>query len=127
MTHHAYGPVLLVVALMAAGCGGGTEPTDSPPQRLYKETGALQCSPEGGPDASQARLDAEVDALKRAGADVVSSSCANDSAIRSASCSSESGDLFSVEISSSTVPLAQSLGFRDGALFVDPYLKKCRR
>lgn len=67
MARHAYLQGPLVVTLADTSCSGSAEPMDSPPQRRNKATGALQYSPEGGRQARQARLDVEVDALKRAG------------------------------------------------------------
>ena len=63
-------PLVTLAVVSMMGCGG----SDDPVVVLYKSTGSLQCAPT---QTTQARLDAEVSALRQAGASVTASSCAN--------------------------------------------------
>ena len=85
-------PLVTLAVVSMMGCGG----SDDPVVVLYKSTGSLQCAPT---QTTQARLDAEVSALRQAGASVTASSCANDGLPRITLCGVDNGDLFSVTTS----------------------------
>lgn len=100
--------VLPTLALL--GCGG----SDDTAPVLYKPTGSLQCSPT---QTTQARLDAEVPSLRRAGAFVSASSCANDGAPHITLCGGENGDLFSVTVAPSSESLARQSGYQPASQY----------
>jgi hypothetical protein len=97
-------PLTLLAAVAIGGCGG----SDDAASVLYKPTGSVQCSPS---QTTQARLDAEVSALRAAGASVVASGCADAGVAYPALCGIEKGDLFSVTVSPDSVSVTRQLGF----------------
>ncbi len=102
--------IYLVVAFSLISCNGANVAASV----LYKPTGTLQCSP---PQTTQARLDAEVTSLQKAGASVVASHCADDGAFHVALCGAENGDLFSVSVSPASESLARQLGCQSSAQY----------
>jgi len=100
--------VLPTLALL--GCGG----SDDTAPVLYKPTGSLQCSLT---QTTQARLDAEVSSLRRAGVSVSASSCANDGAPHITLCGAGNGDLFSVTVAPSSESLARQLGYQPASQY----------
>lgn len=97
--------VTLLATFSLTGCGGA-EDADVV---LYKPTGSLQCAPT---QSTQVRLNAEVSALRMAGATVNSSRCATDGLARIAVCGVENGDLFSVTVSGTSETAAAQLGYK---------------
>jgi len=93
-----------LVALGMLGCGG----SDDAAVVLYKPAGSLQCGPT---QTTQARLAAEVRALRQAGAVVLASRCANDGLLRVALCGVSNGDRFSVTVT--TASRLPALGFQN--------------
>lgn len=101
---------MVLPTLALSGCGG----SDDTAPVLYKPTGSLQCSPT---QTTQARLDAEVPSLRRAGAFVSASSCANDGAPHITLCGAENGDLFSVTVAPSSESLARQSGYQPASQY----------
>jgi len=100
--------LLALITATALGCGGADDPT----LLLYKPTGSLQCT---STQTTQARLLAEVSALRDAGVFVMASSCANDGLPRIALCGADTGDLFSVTVTPSAEASAGRLGYKPAA------------
>lgn len=112
---------MLALALVLAACGGGG--ADESGVVLFKPTGTLQCAPTL---TTQARLDTEVAALRAAGVAVLDSRCAQDGAAHATLCGSEAGELFSVAVSSVSVPAAQALGFQPAGRYPGAQRMPCR-
>jgi hypothetical protein len=110
---------ILLAVVASTGCGG----SDGSASVLYKPTGSVQCSPS---QTTQARLDAEVSALRAAGVSVTASGCANDGLIGPALCGVGNGDLFSVTVSPDSVSVTQQMGYAPASLFSDARPKACQ-
>lgn len=113
---------LSVIASLAAtvlGCGGA----DDPSVVLYKSTGSLQCT---SSQTTQARLSAEIAALRDAGVSVLASGCANDGLPRIALCGVDNGDLFSVTVTPSTEAPATRLGYKPAAHYPSARTMACQ-
>ena len=102
------------------GCGGGSETRDA---IFYKATGSLQCLPS---QTTQARLDAEVSALRLVGAFVTTSACATDGRLYPTVCGGATGDLFSVTVSADSAFVTEQAGFAPSTAFTDARPTDCR-
>ena len=108
-----------LVALGMLGCGG----SDDAAVVLYKPAGSLQCGPT---QTTQARLAAEVRALRQAGAVVLASRCANDGLLRVALCGVGNGDLFSVTVTTASELPALGLFFASAAEYPNARAMACQ-
>ena len=114
---------LWAAALGLAACGGGDPPAAEASTRYARPTGSLQCEPSQSTESQRQRV---VDQLKAAAVVVLSSSCANDNALRIQVCGAANGDLFVVDVATSTPLTAlRAAGFSPWAEWPQATLKTC--
>lgn len=96
---------------------------DATPQLFHKSAGSLQCDPSR---TTQANLDAEIAALRAAGATIERSGCSIDGLAHPALCGRPNGDLFTVEVAGRSIEIARRAGFRPAGDFPDAMAIPCR-
>ena len=109
----------LSLSLGLAACGGSVEAD----RFMVKSSGSLQCQPSV---TTQSRLDAEIAALRAAGAVVEGGRCVLDGVARPAVCGASAGEAFEVVVAVESVPVARQLGFESADLYPDRKPLACR-
>lgn len=113
-------PGLLVASmLLLQGC----ESAAGSAQLAYKPSGSAQCE---ASKTTQPKLDAEVAALRAAGAIVLRSGCSNDGLAHPTVCGAPNGDLFSIEVPAKSAEIARVAGFRPATDFPSALATPCR-
>lgn len=110
---------LLPVSLVLAACGGSIEAD----RVMLKGSGSLQCE---SSLTTKARLDAEIAALRAAGAGVVGGRCVLDGLARPAVCGAPAGEAFEVAVAVESLPIARQLGFELADAYPDRKPLACK-
>lgn len=110
---------LLSMLLGLAACGGSVEAD----RIMIKSSGTLQCE---ASLTTQVRLDAEIAALRAAGAVVEGGRCVLDGVARPAVCGAAAGEAFEVAVAVESVPIARQRGFDSADAFPDRKPLACK-
>ncbi len=111
--------LLIATMLLLEGC----EDVIRSPQLAYKASGSAQCE---ASKTTQPNLEAEVAALRAAGATVLRSGCSNDGLAHPTVCGAPNGDLFSIEVPAKSAEIIKRAGFRPAAEFPSALAMPCR-
>ena len=103
-----FAALLLPLAAILPACGGSIEAD----RVMLKSSGTLQCE---ASLTTQARLEAEIAALRAAGAVVEGGRCVLDGLAHPAVCGASAGEFFEVAVES--VPIARLRGFESADLY----------
>ena len=105
-----FAALLLPMGAILAGCGGSIEAD----RVMLKSSGTLQCE---ASLTTQARLEAEIAALRAAGAVVEGGRCVLDGLAHVAMCGASAGEFFEVAVAVESVPIARLRGFESADLY----------